>query len=287
MLERKVEALGRLLREGGEGKGREVERLRARVVALGEENARLRNGWRKPAAGGGGGGGGGGGEEEEGDEPDHDHDAAGVDELEDEARARLQARVRSLEDELFELRRGVWRDRRRDLQPGLDGRERDDDDDDGDDDGFRSSGFDDVDLSGAAPAGYGRRTMGGSGSSLRGAGGGAGASSTFQDVLNSGLSAFGAGPVGVVGRNNKSRKESLGLLNEGNDDDDDEDGDGDAFDEEAFRAAQEEEARRRVERVREVKRGLSAFKGWRVDLVDVRSSAGSGTSMAVGAIFDV
>jgi hypothetical protein len=63
---------------------------------------------------------------------------------------------------------------------------------------------------------------------------------------------------------------SLGLVSE---DDDFE------FDEEAFRKAQEEEGRRRVERVREVKRGLKAFEGWRVDFVDVRAG--------VGGVFEV
>ena len=52
-----------------------------------------------------------------------------------------------------------------------------------------------------------------------------------------------------------------------------------AFDEEAFRAAKEEEDRKRIERVREVKRGLERWKGWKVDIVDVRAG--------MGGVFDV
>ena len=65
-----------------------------------------------------------------------------------------------------------------------------------------------------------------------------------------------------------------------------EDGDGfgsDEFDEEAFQKAQEEEGLRRVERVREVKRGLQAWRGWRLDLVEGRAGAGVGW----GEIFEV
>ncbi|KAL9605805.1 MAG: hypothetical protein Q9204_009483, partial [Flavoplaca sp. TL-2023a] len=59
---------------------------------------------------------------------------------------------------------------------------------------------------------------------------------------------------------------------------DDEDG----FDEEAFRQAQEEEGRKRLERVREVKRGLKEWEGWRMDIVDVRVGGGGAWE-----IFDV
>jgi hypothetical protein len=66
-----------------------------------------------------------------------------------------------------------------------------------------------------------------------------------------------------VASRNKPRQQSLGSL-----DDDFE------FDEDAFRAAQEEEQRKRIERVREVKRGLKNWEGWRADLVDVRAGYG-------------
>ena len=48
--------------------------------------------------------------------------------------------------------------------------------------------------------------------------------------------------------------------------DDDEEG----FDDEAFARAQEEEAMRRVEMVKEIKRGLKEWEGWRIDLVEMR-----------------
>jgi hypothetical protein len=51
------------------------------------------------------------------------------------------------------------------------------------------------------------------------------------------------------------------------------------FDEETFRAAQEEEARKRVERVREVKRGLKSWENWRIDIVDIRAG--------IGGVFEV
>ncbi|KAK1255431.1 hypothetical protein MKX08_009426 [Trichoderma sp. CBMAI-0020] len=41
------------------------------------------------------------------------------------------------------------------------------------------------------------------------------------------------------------------------------------FDEEAFRKAHEEEAKRRIERIKEIKRSLKHWEGWRLDIVDV------------------
>lgn len=58
--------------------------------------------------------------------------------------------------------------------------------------------------------------------------------------------------------------------------------DGADFDEDAFRRAQEEEGRKRIERVREVKRGLKEWEGWRMDLVDVRVGV-----PGLGEVFDV
>ncbi len=114
------------------------------------------------------------------------------------------------------------------------------------------SKFDDVDLSGG-PSYFGdpkRRQS-------RSGGGG------FTNVLSSGFNAFTGGG---------QRERSGSLLS------DDEDG----FDEEAFRQAQEEEGRKRLERVREVKRGLKEWEGWRMDIVDVRVGGGG-----AGEIFDV
>ncbi|RAL64090.1 hypothetical protein DID88_003278 [Monilinia fructigena] len=55
------------------------------------------------------------------------------------------------------------------------------------------------------------------------------------------------------------------------------------FDEEAFRKAQEEEAMKRIERVKEIKRGLKDWEGWMLDLVENRRAGGEG----VGEIFEI
>lgn len=171
-------------------------------------------------------------------------DDEGVDELEDEERKRLESRVRSLEGENHELRRGVWRERRRELGTG-----------DGDE-GPASPGsrFDDVDLSGGTPSYRRPSTTGPRGTS-------------FQNVLSSGFNALTGGGGGGGG----GRRDSLETF-EGDDE----------FDEDAFRVAQEEEARKRVERVKEVKRGLKDWEGWRMDVVDVRAGGGG-----AGEIFDI
>lgn len=62
----------------------------------------------------------------------------------------------------------------------------------------------------------------------------------------------------------------------------DDDGDVD-FDEEAFCRAQEEETRKRIERVKEIKRSLKHWEGWRMDMVDTRRGGGEG----IGHVFDV
>jgi hypothetical protein len=231
VLEKKVETLTTLHRESDarsqakvvemQRQEREAKELRARVTALGNENARLRDEAmrrRKLEAAG---------------------DDAGLEELEDEERQKMQTRIRDLEEEIFELRRGVWREKRRDLQPGLDD----------------NSGFDDVDLSASISSPYrGHPTRQGG--------------STFTDVINSGISAFtGRDRRASGGRQAQPpRKQSLGLLSD--------DDDAFEFDEEAFRLAQEDEAKKRIERVKEVKRALSKWKNFRVDMVDVRSGMG-------------
>ena len=55
------------------------------------------------------------------------------------------------------------------------------------------------------------------------------------------------------------------------------------FDEDAFRLAQEEEAKKRIERVKEIKRGLKDWEGWRLDLVENRRGGGEG----IGEIFEI
>lgn len=219
-LEKKIETLTTLHRESdarnqakiadGQKQERDAKELRARVTALSNENEKLRN------------------ESQRRKKMEAAGDAAGLEELEDEERERLRTQVRQLEEEVFELRRGVWRDKRREMQPGLD-----------------DDAFDDVDLS-ASPA---RKQP---------------AHSSFQDVIQSGISAF----TGATNRRNsaaRGRKESVGLM----DDDDDF-----AFDEDAFRKAQEDEAMSRLERVKEVKRGLKNWEGWRVDIADLRAGMG-------------
>ena len=233
-LEKKVEALTTLHRESDarsqtkisemQRTEREAKELRTRVTALSNENGRLRDEAirrKKMEASG---------------------DAAGLEELEDEERLRMQNRVRELEEEVFELRRGLWRDKRREMQAGMED----------------SPGFDEVDLSGtsspwrtnASP--YGNQQQ----------------HSTFTDVLQSGINAF----TGQTPRRRQSsgaakgrpRKQSLGLLSE----------DDFEFDEDAFRKAQEEEGKARLERVREIKRGLKKWEGWRADFVDSRTRMG-------------
>ena len=228
-LEKKLAALN-ILHKDSDARRQNVERereradkditeLRRRLASFESENSKLkqeREGLRKKDVSGG-------------------TDEEGLDELEDEGRKRLEARVRELEGELFELKRGVWKERKRELQGGNEGSI-----------GSPTGGFDEVDLSG--PLSPGRRA------SVKSRGQG------FAGVLSSGFSAFtGSGEKGGL-------------------EDEDEDG----FDEEAFRAAQEEEGRRRLERVREVKRGLREWEGWRMDIVDCRVGGGG-----AGEIFDV
>ena len=235
LLEKKIETLTQLHRDNDarnqtriqdhKKTEREAAELRTRVTGLSNENARLREAEqrrRKADLG--------------------SIEDTSVQELVDEERDRLLSKVRELEEEAFELRRGVWRDKRAAIQPGMDDHAND---------------FDDVDLDGSTPTARrpsGRQT------------------SSFQDVIQSGISAFtGAARQtrggGVGGEGVKARQESLGSLEDFE------------FDEEAFRLAQEEDGKRRLERVREIKRGLAQYKGWRADFVDVRAG--------MGGVFDI
>lgn len=163
------------------------------------------------------------------------HDADSInDDAADLEREHLHQRIRDLEAENTDLRRGVWRDQRAALQPDIND---------------ASPGYEDVDLSN--PYAASTRPHARTGSS-------------FQDVLQSGINAF-------TGR---ERKQSLGLLSE------------EDFDEDSFRVAQEEEGKRRIERIREVKRGLEDWRGWRVDLVDARAG-GLGGGAPTGPMFEV
>jgi chromosome segregation ATPase len=154
-----------------------------------------------------------------------------VQELLDEERDKLLAQLRSLEEENFELR------------PTIDASD--------------TAGFDDVDLSNPSTHLLSRNNP-------------PPRHSSFQDVIQSGISAF----TGQTSHRRsdaaskpKPRQESLGSLDEFE------------IDEDAFRLAQEEEGKRRLERVREVKRGLPGFKGWRADFVDIK--------VGMGGVFDI
>lgn len=175
-------------------------------------------------------------------------DDEGVDELENEERQRLEKKVRDLEAEVHELRRGVWRDRRIELQGEGD-------------DGLTSPGarFTDVDLGGSGSP-HARKSGGPQGMGI-------------GDYLTSGFNAI-TGGTAPVGHGHAGADEDDELL------DDDEFLE---FDEEAFRKAQQEEAMKRIERVKEVKRALKNWEGWRLDLVENRSAGGEG----VGEIFEI
>ena len=246
-LEKKLEALSKLHKESEtrhqnkltalERGEREAGVLRAKLASMENENLRLREERdrrkKRETAGGGA--------------------EEALDELEDEERPRLERRVRELEGEVFDLRRGVWKQRRRTMEPseeGLGSEEYHDTDGGGD--------FDEVDLSGGSTLSPGRRSNQ--------------KHSSFSTVLSSGLAAFTATAP--------ARQGSLDELLE----DDDMDA---GFDEGAFRQAQhEEEARKMVEHVREVKRKLKDWAGWRLDLVDSRMGA-SGAGVGMGEIFEV
>jgi hypothetical protein len=172
-------------------------------------------------------------------------DDEGVDELENEERQRLEKKVRDLEGEVHELRRGVWKERRQQL--------------DGDESaGATSPGarFTDIDLSGHTSPNR-RRSI----AAQQGRGNGLG------DFITSGFNA-------ITGGTTSGARDEDALL------EDDEDMD---FDEDAFRLAQEEEAKARINRVKEVKRGLKNWEGYRLDLVENRRGGGEG----VGEIFDI
>ncbi|KAI0881808.1 uncharacterized protein GGS22DRAFT_56839 [Annulohypoxylon maeteangense] len=228
-LDKKVAALGTLhkendsrsqaLRKDKERAEKEALDAKTKIEKLEAENTRLR---RKDAAEGGG-------------------DDDGVDELEDEERQRMEKKIRDLESEVYDLRRGIWHQRRREMEPGAD-------------DGATSpsGGFTNIDLGGPGSARKPSARAGG-----------------FGDFFASGINALtGATPV------DEKTMDEGGLL----DDDDME------FDEEAFRRAQEEDAKRRLERIKDIKRGLKNWEGWRLDLVDGRRGGGG---FGAGEVFEV
>ncbi|KAH8722519.1 hypothetical protein GQ44DRAFT_751308 [Phaeosphaeriaceae sp. PMI808] len=242
LLEKKIETLTQIHRDNDarnqtrvqEHKKveREAAELRTRIAGLSNENARLREAEqrrRKADLG--------------------NIEDSSVQELLDEERDKLLAQLRSLEEENFELKRGVWRDKRTAMQPSIDNEDPSQP--------YFSSGFDDVDLSNPAASLLSRNNP-------------PPRHSSFQDVINSGISAFtgqASHRRSDAASKPKPRQESLGSMDEFE------------IDEDAFRQAQEEEGKKRLERVREVKRGLPGFKGWRADFVDTR--------IGMGGVFDI
>lgn len=210
-LHREQDTRSQALRKDKEKADKEVQTLTIKVEKLEAENLKLR---KKEAQDGGG--------------TDND----GVDELEDEGRAKLEARVRELEAENHELKRGIWHERRKEMQVGPDGQ------------------FSEVELT--TP-----QIGTGSPSQQRKASG-------FGDFFSS-----------ITGSGNHVHHDDGPLLEDNEDDFE--------FDEAAFRSAQEEEAKKRIERIKEVKRGLKNWEGWRLDLVESRSGGGEGA----GEIFEV
>lgn len=258
-LDKKLQALGNLHKESearhqtrlreSEKAEKETAVLRKKLASIENENLRLReerDRVRKRDAGGA--------------------DDEALDELEDEERQRLERRIRELEGENFDLRRGVWQEKRSELV----GQQHSDE-------GLESAGdaaanaFDDVDLVGGRPDHSRRRSM-----ALQQQ------HSSFSDVLSSGFAAFTGGNRARAGSSNPphpATRGSLELLSEENLEDE--------FDEAEFARAQaEEEARKRVEWVRGIKGKLRDWQGWRLDLVDSRAGA-EGPGLALGQIFEV
>ncbi|KAK5958162.1 hypothetical protein OHC33_000003 [Knufia fluminis] len=248
-LEKKIEALNKLHRESeqrnapklaaADAMSKELQLTKAKLEAAERDNLKLREARKHTISG-------------EGAEE-------GLDELEDEERQKLQRQIRELESENFDLRRGVWRDKRKELQPNLSLENAD--------------GFDEVDLNGSAAATRRSSTMNAPQMQAQAK------HSGFAQVLNSGLAAFRAGTTSPdsQAQRTQTRARNDSLLEEFDDD---------AFDENAFAAAQREEGMRKmVEHVREVKKGLKQWKGWRLDLVDLRRGGGSG--IGFGEVFEV
>jgi hypothetical protein len=223
-LEKKVAALGTLHKEHDarfqaqkkerEKAEKESADLRVKLAGIENENLRLRE------------------ERERTNKRDAQGiDDEGVDELENEERQRLEKKVRELEGEVYELRRGVWRERRKEL------------------DGEESSSvtipgarFTDIDLGGGMSPNR-RRSIAHGGKGL-------------SDFFTSGFNAI----TGAASGHDDVLLEDEGDLD---------------FDEDAYRLAQEEEARKRIERIKEVKRALKNWHGWRLDLVENRKGGGN------------
>ncbi|KAL4737712.1 hypothetical protein BDV11DRAFT_191138 [Aspergillus similis] len=280
-LEKKLQAMSNLHKESearhqtklreSEKAEKEAASLRKKLASTENENLRLKEeqeALRKREATASGGA---------------DDDA--LDELEDEERSRLQRRIRELEGEIFDLRRGAWQEKRQELQPGPEAYPPDSSFE-YNPDAAAANAFDDVDLIGGSPEHSRRRSMAQKQHQQQ--------HSSFSAVLSSGIAAFtgsnspfyshthSQSPSQAHGHGSghaPAARGSLELLSEENLEDE--------FDEMEFARAQaEEEARKRVEWVREIKRQLKNWKGWRLDLVDSRAGA-EGAGVGMGEIFEI
>ncbi|PWY75121.1 hypothetical protein BO70DRAFT_364192 [Aspergillus heteromorphus CBS 117.55] len=292
-LEKKLEAMGNLHKESetrhqtrlreSEKTEKEAAVLRKRLADVENDNLRLKEeleALRKRQSGDGGA----------------DDDA--IDDLEDEERSRLHRRIRDLEGEVFDLRRGVWKERRDELDHHQTQQHQNYSHYSPENPATTSvsaaNTFDDVDLIGGTPDHARRRSMAMANSNARST-----QHSSFSTVLSSGIAAFTGGnstshshshnsTSGSVTRGRAASNQthhvpaargSLELLSEENFEDE--------FDEAEFARAQaEEEARKRVQWVREIKTKLRDWNGWRLDLVDSRAGA-EGAGVGMGEIFGV
>ncbi|PKY05074.1 hypothetical protein P168DRAFT_268023 [Aspergillus campestris IBT 28561] len=248
---------------------KEAAMQRKRLASVENDNLRLKDELetlRKRHSGASGGGG-------------ADDDA--IDELEDEERSRLHRRIRSLEGEVFDLRRGVWQEKREELAAaGGEYPAEGAPDYSASSSNANANAFDDVDLIGGSGAEHARRRS--MAQQQR--------HSSFSTVLSSGLAAFTGSSGGPTNRTRTPSHPqqhhghghapgSLELLSEENFDDE--------FDEDEFARAQaEEEGRKRVAWVREIKTKLRDWQGWRLDLVDSRAGA-EGAGVGMGEMFEV
>lgn len=291
ILQKKLDTLNALHRDADSARNKELDKLRSETAAL---RAKAKAAIDAPGA--------------STDGEDEDEETADA----PTTKAGMQSKIRTLESEVFDLKRGIWREKRMELQSGGDPMAVLDSFDPAyagnpynppmQSPGGRSV-YDDVDLATPGQPGYGFMQ-----------------SPSLNRTKSSGLSAFSVGnvlsaftgstspPVNGPQHSLSSRRQSMSLSRRkssvggsgggffaaaagmvgavtGTQDEsallEDEDEDF-AFDEEAFRKAREEEDKRRLERVREVKRGLVDWKGWRVDLVDV-----SGGGVPASGVFDV
>ena len=178
-----------------------------------------------------------------------------LDELEDEERQRLEKRIRDLEGENFDLRRGVWKERKREIGAGEEKEEFE-----GPTSAEAGGAFDDVDLSGGltGPEHARRKSI----------------AQTKQQQHSSLATAISSGFAALTGAGMEQKDGADDFL------------DDDEFDEAAFARAQaEEEAKKRVEWAREIKSKLKEWKGWRLDLVETRYGA-QNAGIGFGQIFE-